>query len=230
VSSVVDSTGSSANALEALGLTQKPAQSEESKKELGQADFLTLLTAQMKSQDPTNPMDSQQFLAQMAQFSTVQGIQDLQKSFETLATSLTANQTLQASQLVGHSVLVPGSTGTLVSEEGMTGAIDLPEVVPDLSVKIYGSAGQLVRTIPMEGQGPGLVDFKWDGLDDNGQAAAAGQYQFAAEGSLDGEAHSFDTFSLAKVNSVSVKSDTGGVVLNTQDFGDFDLNQIRQIR
>ncbi len=230
MSSVIDSTSSATNALEALGLSQKPAPSEESKKELGQADFLTLLTAQMKSQDPTNPMDSQQFLAQMAQFSTVQGIQDLQKSFATLATSLTSSQTLQASQLVGHSVLVPGSVANLTAEDGLSGAMDLPQTVPDLAVKIYDGSGKLVRVLDMQGQGPGLVDFKWDGLDDSGQTLPPGQYQFSAEGSLNGEAQAFDTFVLAKVDSVSVKAEDGQVQLDTGGFGQFGVEQVRQIR
>jgi flagellar basal-body rod modification protein FlgD len=227
---VVSSTSSTTNTLEALGLSQSAQTDGSKKKELGQADFLTLLTAQMKSQDPTNPMDSQQFLAQMAQFSTVQGIQDLQKSFSTLASALSSNQTLQASQLVGHSVLVPGSIGSLAAGTGLTGAVDLPQAISDLTVKIYAPSGQLVRAINMNGQGPGLVDFKWDGLDDAGNAVPPGQYQFAADGSLNGEAHAFDTFALANINSVSVTPETGAVALNTSQFGQFGLNQVRQIR
>lgn len=228
---MADSTSGATNILQSLGLTQTDTTqaTQPKKKELGQADFLTLLTTQMKAQDPTNPMDSQQFLAQLAQFSTVQGIQDLQKTVTSLASSLAAGQSLQASQLVGHAVLVPGSSGQLTTDGGMVGAVDLAQQVPDLSIKIYDSGGTQVRTIHLDDQPAGLVDFKWDGLNDHGAGVAAGQYQLSAEGTVDGTATKFDTYTLAKVQSVSTNASDGTITLNTDSAGAVAVDKVRQI-
>jgi flagellar basal-body rod modification protein FlgD len=228
---VTDTVSNTANTLQSLGLTQQATQSSGSQEnQLGQADFLTLLTAQMKSQDPTNPMDSQQFLAQLAQFTTVQGIQDLQKSVTSLASSLATSQTLQSARLLGHSVLVPSSSLTLGSSGGVTGAVDLPQGTSTATVKISTASGQVVRTISVQGNGSGLAEFTWDGLDDAGKAVAPGQYQVTAGGSVDGSAQTFDTLALVGVNSVSVDPTSGQAVLSAGPLGDFRLNQIREIR
>jgi flagellar basal-body rod modification protein FlgD len=228
---VTDTTSSAVNALQSLGLTQQATRSTGSQhNQLGQADFLTLLTAQMKSQDPTNPMDSQQFLAQLAQFTTVQGIQDLQKSVTSLASSLATSQTLQSAQLLGHSVLVPSSSLTLGSSGAVSGAVDLPQGVSTAIVKISTPSGQVVRTISVQGNSSGLADFTWDGLDDAGKAVAPGQYQVTAGGSANGSAQTFDTLALVGVNSVSIDPTSGQAVLSAGQLGDVTLNQVRQIR
>jgi flagellar basal-body rod modification protein FlgD len=228
---VTDTTSSAANTLQSLGLTQQATQATGSQtNQLGQADFLTLLTAQMKSQDPTNPMDSQQFLAQLAQFTTVQGIQDLEKSVTSLASSVVTSQTLQSAQLLGHSVLVPSSSLTLGSSGGVTGAVDLPDGASAATVKITTPSGQVVRTISVQGQGSGLADFTWDGLDDAGKAVAPGQYQVTASGSVGGSQQAFDTLALVGVNSVSVDPTSGQAVLSAGQLGDVKLSQVREIR
>ena len=100
-----------ATTTDTLGLSQTETTQLE-QQELGQDDFLTLMISQLQSQDPMNPMDSEAFMGQIAQFSTVEGIQQLNDSFDELAASLVSNQVLQASQLIGHSVLIPGSTAS----------------------------------------------------------------------------------------------------------------------
>jgi flagellar basal-body rod modification protein FlgD len=213
---------------DALGLSQTETTQVEQQK-LGQDDFLTLMISQLQSQDPMNPMDSEAFMGQVAQFSTVEGIQQLNDSFDELAASLVSNQVLQASQLIGHSVLIPGSIGTMTSEQGMSGAVDLPASVPDLKLKIYDSSGQLVRTLNMDGSGPGLVEFDWDGLDGTGTALPPGQYEVVCEGTLDDQTQTFDTYLSAEVTSVSVDPDQGSFVLITEEYGEVSFDEVRQI-
>lgn len=227
---MIQSTSTTSNTFETLGLTRNTMDSAGSSGELGQQDFLTLMTTQLQSQDPLNPMESEQFMGNIAQFTTVDGIHRLEAAFDELASSLVGNQTLQASQLVGRSVLIPGSIGTMTAEDGMSGAVELPEMVADLTLRIYDSAGQLVRSINMSGSGPGLVDFTWDGLDDSGQAMPPGQYQFALEGTVGGENQRFDTFTLAQVQSVSVGSQQGPMLVDTGPFGEVAISEIREIR
>lgn len=219
----------STSSIESLDLSQYTSETPVDDQELGQDDFLTLMIAQLQSQDPLNPMESDAFMGQIAQFSTVEGIQQLDESFNDLATSLVSNQVMEASQLIGQSVLVPGSIGSMTSEDGMSGAVDVPEVVSDLQLKVYDGSGQLVRTVSMEGSGPGLVDFKWDGLDDSGTALPPGQYQFAFEGTVNNETQGFDTYVFDAVTSVAVDPDTGVLMLQTEELGEIAFDDIRQI-
>jgi len=229
---VTATTSSASNILQSLGLTQRASQSGQSQEQqLTQGDFLTLLTNQMKNQDPTSPMDSDQLLAQLAQFSSVQGIQSLQQTVTSLASSLATTQTLQAAQLVGRSVLVPSSNLTLGSGGGAAGSVDLTQAVSNLTVQISTPGGKVVRTISMQNQGPGLVDFTWDGLNDAGKAVAPGQYQVTAQtASVGGTAQTFSTYALVPVNNVSIDPTSGQAEVTAGQLGSFQTNQIRQIR
>jgi len=229
---VTATTSSTSNTLQSLGLTQQASQSgQPQQQQLTQADFLTLLTQQMQDQDPTSPMDNNQLLAQLAQFASVQGIQSLQQTVTSLASSLATTQTLQAAQLVGRSVLVPSSTLTVGSSGGATGSVDLTQSVSNLTVQISTPAGQVVRTISMQNQGPGLVDFTWDGLNDAGKAVAPGQYQVSAKAApMGGTAQSFSTYALAPVDNVSIDPTSGQAEVNAGQLGSFQVSQIRQIR
>lgn len=220
----------SATSLDALGLAGKEARAQGRSTDLGQDDFLTLLTTQLQNQDPMQPMDNGQFLGQMAQFSTVNGLEKLNLAFEQLASSLTSNQALQASGLVGRRVLISGNVGTLVPGEGMSGAVDLSAQVPDLALGVYDLSGQLVRQMPMAGQGPGLVNFKWDGFGDEGQALPAGRYLMSVEGTLDGKYQRFETFALAPVESVSLSGEGQGLLLNLAGLGQVPFDEVREIR
>ena len=110
-----------------LSALQLPSSNSSSKKELGQTDFLHLMLTQLKNQDPFKPLDSSEFLGQLAQFGTVSGLAQLQTSFDGLASSLTSDQALQASGLVGRSALVPGAEALLANGK-LSGAVDLPSL------------------------------------------------------------------------------------------------------
>src|SRR5450631_1872456 len=103
---------------------------------LGGTDFLTLMLAQLKNQDPTSPVDSNTFLTQLAQLSEVQGITSLNTSFGALSSSLTSNQALQASSLLGHQALVSSSTATLAAKGTVTGAVNVPQTTPSVVLGI----------------------------------------------------------------------------------------------
>jgi len=110
-------------------------------------DFLTLMTTQLKNQDPLKPMDSTAFVGQLAQFGTVSGIQSMQTSLGTLSDSLRASQTLSGTSLVGHDVLAPGTKAILGSSDTVQGAFDVPENAVNLKVTITDASGQTVRTM-----------------------------------------------------------------------------------
>lgn len=209
-----------------LGVGSRPTTNTN---ELDQESFLKLMVAQLNNQDPTKPLDSNQFYSQMAQFSAVAGIQDLQTSFSQMASALSSNQALQASSLVGRDVLVSSSAGVLPSGGAMTGKINLPASTTELIVGVYDESGQLVRKLSLGNHAAGEVNFSWDGLTDTGEPATAGVYQIKAEAVIDGNNYAVETLTTARVNSVTLGGSGGAIVLNLGELGDVDLGAVRQI-
>ena len=196
--------------------------------QLNQSDFLKLMTTQLNNQDPTQPTDSSQMLAQMAQLSTVSGIQDMQTSLKQLVSTMLASQTTQAAALVGHQVVAPGSTATL-SSNGLSGAVDLTQDTNQLAVGIYDSAGQLVKQVNLGEQGKGTIPFSWDGMMDDGTAAPNGLYQIKAMANVSGSAEAMGTYVASKVDSVTVDSASQNITLNTSGGDAIKISDIKQL-
>ena len=196
--------------------------------QLGQAQFLSLMVAQLKNQDPMQPMQNGEFLSQMAQFGTVSGIQDLQSSFGSLATALTSNQALMASSLVGRTVLAPGSTGYLAAGGTLGGAVDLPASTSDVVVNITDSSGQLVQRLDLGAQPAGTTSFAWDGTTAAGTAAAPGVYNVTAQALNGTQQYAPNTLVEARVDSVSLGG-SNGLTLNLAGLGAVNLSDVKQI-
>ena len=190
--------------------------------------FLQLLVTQMKNQDPLNPMDNAQVTSQMAQLSTVTGIDNLNATLNALSSSLTSNsnQSMQAAGMIGHGVLVPGNGVDLVSGSGL-GAFQLPQAVDDAKVSIYNSTGALVRSIDLGAQPAGIAKWQWDGKDNNGVAMADGSYSFAANATQAGNSVPPTNLQFGVVNSVT--QDTNGVFLSVGNQAGFTISQVAQI-
>ena len=197
---------------------------------LGESTFLKLMVTELQNQDPTKPVDSQSFLAQLAQFSSVSGIQSLQKTVSGLAGSLTTSQSLQAASLVGHNVLVPAKQATLTASGQLSGAVDVSKASQQVVVGVYSANGQLVKQINLGSQSAGLAGFSWDGTDMNGTPMPAGTYAIRAEAMVDGKAQGMDTLANTRVNSVTLGSNGGSITLGLADgIGNVDLSKVRQI-
>ncbi|QWT20560.1 hypothetical protein KPL74_00775 [Bacillus sp. NP157] len=190
---------------------------------LDQSDFLKLMVTQMTNQDPTKPMDANDMVAQMAQFSQVAATQQLQSSFDTLSTNLTGDQFVRAASLVGNDVLVPSSAGKL-TDSTLSGAVNVPTSGTYVNVQIKDSAGNVVRTIPMGQPDSGLQQFTWDGKSDDGTQLADGVYQISA---TSGDTAA-DTFVKGKVEGVG-SSGTDGTYVQVAGYGGALLSQIAQI-
>jgi flagellar basal-body rod modification protein FlgD len=219
-------TMTSTSALSDLGLTLPAAAAKDKRQTLGQEDFLRLMTTQMKYQDPFKPLDATEFLGQIAQFSTVSGVQSLNESFTALSGALTSSQALQAAQLVGHGVLVPSEQGYLESGEGLYGALDLPASGP-AAVDIFDAAGQRVRTLDLGVQPAGLQHFRWDGLSDSGAELPSGSYTLRGRLSGASRNEAVDTLAVGWVNSVSLGS--AGLNLNLLGMDPAAFSSVRQI-
>ncbi|EIC29549.1 flagellar hook assembly protein FlgD [Methylomicrobium album] len=217
------------DAINALGLSG--SQTTASKKSsLGQEDFLKLMTTQMTHQDPTKPMENGDFLAQMAQFGTVAGIQDLQESFKNFADSISSDQALQASSLVGHYVSVQSGQGTLPAGGEIQGQLVLPGNSPNVTLKIVDAqTGETVRTLNLGNQTAGNVPFTWDGYSDGNVLAHPGSYKLEAAATIDGTNTALATQVNSKVDSVILGNGQQGVTVNLEGLGAVNFNQITQI-
>jgi flagellar basal-body rod modification protein FlgD len=197
---------------------------------LGGTDFLTLMLAQLKNQDPTSPVDSNTFLSQLASLSEVQGITNLNTSFTGLANSLVSSQALQASSLLGHQALVGSSTATLATAGGaITGAVAVPQTSSAVVVNISDSTGALVQQINLGAQATGLANFTWNGTESNGSAAPAGTYTLSADVSGVGSGTAVGTYVNGTVQSVTMGAGTTGLTLNVAGLGAVPFSSVEQI-
>ena len=197
---------------------------------LGGTDFLTLMLAQLQNQDPTSPVDSNTFLTQLAQLSEVQGITSLNTNFSTLSNSLTSNQALQASSLLGHQAMVNSSTATLAAGATVTGAVNVPQTTSQVTLSISDSSGALVSQINLGAQSAGLANFSWNGTMGNGSQAPAGTYTLTAQyaGAVSGGTAA-TTLVNGTVESVSMGAGSTGLTLNVSGVGSVPFSSVQQI-
>lgn len=157
-------------------------------KELGQEDFLKLLVAQMKNQDPSSPADNGEFLSQIAQFSMVSGIDELGVSFDGIASSMYSTQAMQAASLVGREVLTESSSAFLTPGYPIDGLMHFTEAADAVTLTITDSAGRLVESAEIGVTEEGSQIFSWPGLDAEGNQLPAGEYSFSVTAFVNGEA------------------------------------------
>jgi flagellar basal-body rod modification protein FlgD len=197
---------------------------------LGGTDFLTLMLAQLQNQDPTSPVDSNEFLSQLASLSEVQGINQLNTSFTALSNSLVSSQALQASSLLGHQAMVASSTASLSSAGGtISGAVSVPQTSSQVVLNIKNSAGVLVQSINLGAQSAGLADFSWNGQTSSGSAAPAGTYTLSAQVSGVSGGTAITTLVSGTVNSVTMGSGSSGLTLNVAGLGSVPFSSVQQI-
>jgi flagellar basal-body rod modification protein FlgD len=191
-------------------------------------NFMELLIAQIQNQDPMEPMDNSEFIAQIATISQVTGLQELKASFDDLRTSLVSNQALQATSLVGREVLVPTGLGVLEQGGSIRGSLELTTASPAVAVTIYDSAGQTVRRLALGSQASGDIAFRWDGLRDDGTYASPGTYLIAGDAEVAGTNEAIEANVVNQVSGVTLG--TGGrLLLDLAGVGLLDFNQVKQI-
>ena len=198
--------------------------------ELGVGDFMTLMLAQIQNQDPFEPMQSGEFISQMAEFGTVSGIEGLQKSFNSLSESIFSNQALEAASLIGRNVQVETETAVHINGNIVSGAVELPEPASSVTVRIFDQAGVEVDSINFNEQGTGDLDFMWDGRHFDNAPAETGLYKVVAEASIAGSATALNTYIDVPVGSVSFNDANGGIELQLANGDAVAFSQVREIR
>ena len=224
---------------------------ESSNGELGKTEFLELMIAKLNNQDPLNPQDDAQFIAELAQFSTVEGIQNMSAQLETLNSTYKSSQVLEASSLVGGAVTVDGNTQSqLTWGRVVYGSAEIAEASDDLVLKITNSAGTVVEEIDVGSMAAGeQLTFKWDGanLEINGEMAeidyskfetdengnitphAEGEYSFSVMGSGSSEnTQAFDVSVSRWVESVSIQ-ESNQIQLNLEGGSTIGMDDVKAI-
>jgi flagellar basal-body rod modification protein FlgD len=196
---------------------------------LGGTNFLTLMLAQLKNQNPTSPVDSNAFLSQLASLSEVQGITQLNTSFATLSNSLSSSQALQASSLLGHQALVASSSANLAANSSLSGAINVPQSTSQVVLNISDAGGALVKQINMGAQSTGLVNFNWDGKRSDGSQAPAGKYKLSAQIAGVSGSTAGSTSVSGIIESVSMGAGQTGLTLNIGGLGAVPFSSVQQI-
>ncbi len=212
-----------------LGLNRTVETEQRDNDQLGQAEFLELMTAQLRFQDPLQPMENGDFLGQMAQFGTVSGINDLNATFDNMSASFQSNQALQASTLVGRRVMVPAGSGFLADGQSMATAVELEQPASRLVISIKDSAGQLVHREELGARQAGLVEFDWNGQDGAGNRVASGEYRIEAEVYRGDAVSSGNTYTVVDVESVTLGVGGQDLTLSVSGLGDIGMDQVRKI-
>ena len=188
--------------------------------------FLKLLVAQLKNQDPLNPMDNAQMTSQMAQMSTVEGVEKLNATVNSLVDSLGTSQSIGASALIGKSVMVPGTQLSLIKGTAY-GGINLAKAADNVKIHILDSTGKEIQVEQLGAQEAGVLNFAWDGKTSDGTTVADGTYKFKVEATQGGSSVTVDPLQIGMVSAL-VRSN-GGFLLDLGSLGTFDFKNVQQV-
>ena len=218
------------NILNKLGVkTQDEAANSGKKTSLGQEDFLKLMTTQLQNQDPFAPMDNGDFIAQMAQFSTVTGITEINNNLTSLGSKLEPNRVATAAQFLGHSVLVPGQIASPDDKGEIHGVVDLPAYSNDVGITFTNPSGEIVHTMNLGSKERGLVGFSWTDLPDDIKRNKTRLTIQAYAGN--GEASDgMSTAVYNKVIAASAPKNSEDVILETKDYGEISANDAIKLK
>lgn len=182
---------------------------------INQQQFLQLISTQMQNQDPLNPTDPTQFLAQVEGLSEVSSLQSLQTSISGLATGLQGAQMLNGTSLLGHSVLAPGTTAQLAAGGTVSGAVTAPTGAGSLTVSVTDASGALVDSFSVAPAAGGYTHFSWNGTTASGTAAPAGQYAIGVSAAVGAGSQALSPLIYSQVQSVTIDPATQTLDLNT---------------
>jgi len=203
------------------------------KAELNQEDFLTLMITQLKNQDPFKPMDPAQYVGQLAQFSSVSGLSEINKNISTLTDSLRSNQVLDGAALIGRTVIAEGNqVYRYVPEEGEAlptqGAVTVPPGASSVQLVVRDSAGTLVKTQALDARA-GLRGFTWDGSTDVGTTAPSGSYKIEIVAKVGDKNVSLTPSVAAQVSSVALDPNNGALMLDTDTLGEIAMSAVERV-
>jgi len=219
------------NSINTAGASQTAAATKSAKAdnspEAIQERFMALLVAQLKNQDPMAPMDNAQVTSQMAQLNTVTGIGDLNKSMNTMVTAMGANQTVQATSMLGRTVMLDGN-GLSLEGGKATGAFEMKQAADRVNVNVLDRAGNVVKTIELGSASKGVQEFTWDGTNADGKTLPNGSYTYQVDALAAGQKAEVNTLTKTTVQGVR-NAGAEGAMLLTSNGSEVSLAAVKQI-
>jgi flagellar basal-body rod modification protein FlgD len=215
--------------------------SKTSGSDLTQSDFLRLMATQLRSQDPSQPMDPSSFFNQLTQFSLVSGMQGLQTSFNTLAQTLQSQSNIKPSDLLGHRIMFQSSSavlgpadagtgpGTGTGGNTLQGAVAVPANATGVTVQIKDASGNVVKTIDLGAPAAGTTDFTWDGHGNDGASLPPGTYSISATATVGGAPQTCTTYTVANVEGVSLGANGSPPMIDVGVLGQISMSQVFEI-
>jgi len=183
---------------------------------MGKDDFLKLFTAQLRNQDPTDPVKNEAFVAQLAQFSQLEATTNMAAAITQMASTMQGDRMMNAAGLIGRSVTAPGLPAVLSNGQRVTGTITLPNGASTVQLNIYDPSGNLVRTLVAGPQAPGTPEFSWDGLDNSGKALPDGAYSISTTALVAGKSTNVATNMTSIIKSISTDPNTKTLTVTDQ--------------
>lgn len=197
-------------------LTEVPQERIKSKNTLGKDDFLKLLMAQLNNQDPLKPMEHQEFSAQLAQFGSLEQLQNIHKGIESLQGGMGSESKLSALGMIGKQVVANGNEVNLMEGQAVTLSFTSKEGVSPMKVQIYSGAGKVVRDLDVDPRSPSS-GINWDGKDQDGKNLPSGKYTFRVHGvNSSGQAEELGAELSGRVTAVEMNGNNPVLVVKTK--------------
>lgn len=197
--------------------------------QLTQENFMKLLLTQLKMQNPLSPFDASTMMQQMSQLTGLSATTQLAQSVDVLKNNMGTSQVLEASQVVGKEVQVVSSSLQLKENAGARGSVLVPNGVNTVEVNITDNNGKVLKTLNLNAAGEGVMDFTWDGLDNEGKPVNPGFYTFSASSNVGDKPVKLATAATVKVNSVALDRANGSVIVNVDGLGGVPMANVIKI-
>ena len=197
--------------------------------QMGQQQFLTLFTAQLKMQNPLDPVKNEAFVAQLAQFSSLEANISMKQSLDTMVTAMGSDRVMASASLIGKSVAVPDAAVQVTNGVGGKGVIPLPTGAAGLQVNVTDASGNVVRELIYPAQPVGDFSVNWDGTDSAGNVVPDGSYRFSAAGVVGGQTVGLSVNAVAKVMAVRTNSADNSLLLEFEGGKTLPLSEVNRI-
>ena len=202
---------------------------KKTKEEMGKQEFLTLFTAQLQNQNPLEPVKNEAFVAQLAQFSQLEALTNMQGSLDKFVTSMSGERMLNSASLIGKKVSVADTPTQLNSAEDMRGHIDLPMGASGVQVSVLDAQGRLVQEMIAGPQMPGSMPLVWDGKDANSKPAPPGLYRLSATAVVNGQTSKVPVNTLSTVRSIATNPADGSVSVEVDGGKTLLLTDVKRV-
>ncbi len=202
---------------------------KKTKEEMGKQEFLTLFTAQLQNQNPLEPVKNEAFVAQLAQFSQLEALTNMQTSLDTFVTAMSGERMLNSASLIGKKVAVSDSPTQLTQGGTINASIDLPEGAAGIQINVHDARGNLVQELIAGPQMPGTTPVQWDGKDAMGNPAPAGLYRLTAQAVINGNTSKVAVNALSTVKSIVTNPSDGSVSVEVDGGKTILLTDVKRV-